>query len=145
ATLFRTYASNADVCLLSGQIANGGDDPPPANPTNSFLAVALVDRAIVLSKGWGYLGDFTPLHEWTNIIVANGFNNDNAIHLNQVGQLLTSSVLVRELGLVDYVLGFGQGSGLNPGITTTILVLTPGGRTNQLQFTRGRLTGVVPH
>jgi hypothetical protein len=101
AGLLRAYATNADVCLLSGQISNGPNDYPAANPTNSSYAIALVDRSIALSNGWAYVDDFTPLNDWPNIIVANGFNADGIVHLNAAGQLFAGSIAVKQLGLVE--------------------------------------------
>jgi hypothetical protein len=108
AGLFRTYAANADVCLLSGQISNGPNDYPTPNPTNSSYAVALVDRSIAISNGWAYVDDFTPLNDWQNIIVANGFNQDNLVHLNPAGQLFAGTVAVRALGLLDLLYASGR-------------------------------------
>jgi hypothetical protein len=108
AGLFRTYAKNADVCLLSGQISNGPNDYPTQNPTNGSYAVALVDRAIAVSNAWAYVDDYTPLNNWTNIIVANGFNADNIVHLNAAGQLFAGSVTVRALGLLDLLYASGR-------------------------------------
>jgi len=107
AGLFKTYASNADVCLLSGQISNTINDYPTPNPTNSSYAVALVDRSIALSNGWVYVDDFTPLNDWSKI-VANGFAADNLVHLNAAGALYAGSITVRGLGLLDLLYASGR-------------------------------------
>jgi len=108
AGLFKTYAPNADVCLLSGQISNDINNYPTPNPTNSSYAVAIVDRSIAVSNGWAYVDDFTPLDDWPGIIVANHFNADNAVHLNAAGQLFAGSVTVRGLGLFDLLYASGR-------------------------------------
>jgi len=108
AALFKTYASNADVCLLSGQISNGTLDYPTPNPTNSSYAVALVDRSIAITNGWVYVDDYSPLSDWPNIIVANGFNADNLVHLNSTGQLFAGSITARALGLLDLLYTSGR-------------------------------------
>jgi hypothetical protein len=107
AGLFKTYASNADVCLLSGQVSNSSLDYPTSNPTNSSYAVAVVDRSIALSNGWVYVDDFTPLSDWSKI-VANGFAWDNLVHLNAAGQLYAGSITVRGLGLLDLLYASGR-------------------------------------
>jgi hypothetical protein len=103
ASLFHVYAPNADVCLLAGNISNGPYDYPVPDPTNSSYAVAMVDRSIALTNGWAFVDDYTPLNDWAHIIVANGFNEDNLVHLNFAGKLFAGSILAREFGLEQLV------------------------------------------
>ena len=103
AALFRTYAPGADVCLMPGQISNTFVDYPTPNPTNSSYAVALVDRTIASTNGWAFVDDYTPLSDWPGVVVANGFNADTVVHLNGTGKMFAGSIVVRRLGLLDYL------------------------------------------
>lgn len=52
------------------------------------------------------------------------------------------SLLVQATGVVNAKYGFGVGAAI--GMTTNINVIIAGNTTNQLQFTKGILTGVAP-
>jgi hypothetical protein len=105
AGLFKTYASNSDVVLIQSQCA--ADPAINADPANGGPFQMAVNRAVAISTDWAFVDNYTPLSDWTNFIVANGFNADTTVHLNTAGKLYSGYCTIRQLHLLEQLAAAG--------------------------------------
>jgi hypothetical protein len=124
AWLFKTYASNSDVVIVQSQCAS--DPALNSDPANGGPYQMGINRMVAITNDWAFVDNYTPLSDWTNFIVANGFNGDDTVHLNTAGRLYSGYCIIRQLGLVDQLAAAGvlktfnfQLSTFNPLYNTT--------------------------
>jgi hypothetical protein len=72
-----------------------------ADPANGGPFQMTLNRMVAISNDWAFVDNYTPLSDWTNFIVANGFNADTTIHLNAAGRLYSGYCTIRQLGLLE--------------------------------------------
>src|SRR6266404_5091350 len=111
AWLFHTFASNSDVVLIQSQCAS--DPAVNSDPANGGPFQMAINRIVAITNDWAFVDNYTPLSDWTNVIVANGFNADDTIHLNAAGQLYSGYCVIRQLGLVEQLAAAGVFKSLN--------------------------------
>jgi hypothetical protein len=156
AALFKTYASNADVVLVSPQIS--GDTNAETSATDAVFPQVLLDRVIAKTNNWAFVDNWSILNDYSNIVAANAFNASDGtlLHLNSAGQLYAGASLIRQLGLLDHftaarVLATNGGSfiGITNGADATLASLTTTGNGsisstdpsgNSLLYTNGSIT-----
>ena len=156
AALLKTYASNADVVLVSPQIS--GDTNLESSATDAMFPQVLLDRVIAKTNNWAFVDNWSILNDYSNIVTANAFNASDGtlLHLNSAGQLYAGASLIRQLGLLDHfaaarVLATNSGSfiGITNGADATLASLTTTGNGsisstdpsgNSLLYTNGSIT-----